>query len=306
MALSDATRDLTDIVAAVRRPQAWRYNRGEGALVAVVESEGDHADMVQSILAAGAPGCRIVRMAPPPHPHPHADSTVLAAEATLAVLEQLAALAREQGQLVIANLSWEVSLDDLALPCSNQVASLVRQLSQEGLVLTCWAAGNSGPAPSSTALAGFCCTNSTPWSVSVGALDRRGRPQPYSSALGRCSPLHPTVSAPTYGMVPYGGAYQDMGETGGYTSACVPLVSAALAIMMTQWPGWRCQDYRAALRASAKPVGLPRPLTHPAAGWGLLQADRAVAAVPLARAHPSWLLEGLVLAPLSGVGPPAR
>ena len=168
-------------------------------------------------------------------------------------------------------------------------------------MLTCWAAGNSGQNPSAAALAGFCCTNATPWSVSVGALDRRLRSQPYSSALGRCSPLHPTVSAPTYGMVPYDGGYQDLGEEGGGTSACVPLAAAALAIMMTQWPGRRFQDYRAALRASARTLGLLGPLGSPTAGAGLLQADRAVAAVPLARVHPSWPLETAVLGPLSGI-----
>ena len=278
-------RDLTDILAAVRLPQAWRFNRGEGATVAVVEAEGGHAGMVASILAAGAPGCRIVPLAPP------GDPAGLTAEGTLAVLEQLAALAREQGRPVIANFSWEVGRENLALPCSDLVAGTVRRLSQERLVLTCWAAGNAGQAPSAQALAGFCCTNATPWSISVGALDRRLRPQPYSAALGRCSPLHPTVAAPTYGLVPYGGGgdgYEDLGEEGGGTSACVPLASAALAIMLTQWPGRPFGDYRAALRGSAHPQGR------------LLQADPAVASVPLAKAHPSWLLENLVLTPLSG------
>ena len=174
--------------------------------------------------------------------------------------------------------------------CNVFITRTVRLLNAKRLVMTSWAAGNNRHLAGDHAISGS-CMNTTPWSTSCGALDRNLHPQFYSSLGGQCFPLFPTVSAPTYGILPWGSGYMDFGDQGGGTSACAPLVSGALALMFTEHPGKDFAVYRAALRKSAKSLGLTGLVWPAVTGSGLLQVDDAIQAVPVAKLHPSYLLE---------------
>ena len=146
--------------------------------------------------------------------------------------------------------------------------------------------------------------NTTNWSVSSGALTQDLSPQYYSSIGGQCFPFSPTVSAPTYGILPWKNGWMDFGAQGGGTSACAPLVSAALAIMMTEHPGLEFREYRTALRQSASNAALGMPLLpyHPATGTGLLQADKAVSVVPSAKSSPWYYVEATTSSSVPALG----
>ena len=169
--------------------------------------------------------------------------------------------------------------------------------------MTVWAAGNNRHIVGEGRVSSY-CMNTTRQSTNAAALDRNLRPQFYSSLGGQCWPLNPTVCAPTFGILPWGKGFQDMGEQGGATSSCAPMVAASLAIMMTRWPRRPFGDYRAALRASANNAVLGRPgveFDH-ATGAGLLQAHLAVDAVPRAHSHFSWALEQALETSVSPLG----
>jgi intein/homing endonuclease len=178
--------------------------------------------------------------------------------------------------------------------CSILITRALRLLDEEGLVITSWAAGNNGAFGQ---FPNLYCMNSTKWSVSTGALDRLLRPHFYTSrGFGQCYPFQPTVSTVTYGILPWGAGYMDFGEQGAGTSSCAPQTSGALALMLSFYGPKPFRDLRAALRAGANNaiLGFPGLPYHPATGAGLLQVDAALAAVPRAAAHPSWLAEATI------------
>ena len=188
--------------------------------------------------------------------------------------------------------------------CSVAITRVLRLLDERGLVMSVWAAGNNRHVVGRYSPSIY-CMNSLAVSTAVGAVDRNLRPHFYSSlGPGQCFPAQPTVATPTFGILPWGAAYMNFADQGGGTSSCAPQVSGALAMMMTAHPNRRFRDYRAALRASAdnRVVGLPPGAYYPATGFGLLQCDGAIKAVPYAQAHPSWAWEAANLSSVPPLG----
>ena len=139
-----------------------------------------------------------------------------------------------------------------------------------------WPAGNAGIECSNleNAIWGVA---SGPHSISVGALDERLRPQPYSSrGAGQCVGLHPTVSAPTYGVLPYGGGFQNLGAQGGGTSSAAALVAGVVALMTSLHPDAPTAEIARILRTSASPVFRDNAVQI---GGGLIQTRRALDAL---------------------------
>ena len=175
-------------------------------------------------------------------------------------------------------------------------ARLVRAIDQKNVVVMAFAAGNSnqdcGGAPS------ILCINSNEGGITAAAVDRNGHPQPYSSrGPGQCSILHPFISAPTFGILPWGAGFVDFGGLGAGTSSATPQVSGALAILKGEAPKATNTVLRTALAAGVRKVNAgPLPFSS-ATGFGLLQIDQALAWLPTARLHPLYPMIGARFAP---------
>jgi len=308
--------DLARILETIRAPQAQRLTLGENAVIAIIDSGIDpskvpganrlggwsdtgadpwvddtgHGSMVAEIALAVAPKAQIISIKPGVSP-----TGAMSSMGTLSALDHLAGLAQELRTPIISNHSWGIfGVKNMQLPCSILHTRAVRLLDEEGLVITSWAAGNNGAFGQ---FPNLYCMNSTKWSVSTGALDRLLRPHFYTSrGFGQCYPFQPTVSTVTYGILPWGAGYMDFGEQGAGTSSCAPQTSGALALMLSFYGPKPFRDLRAALRAGANNaiLGFPGLPYHPATGAGLLQVDAALAAVPRASSHPSWLAEATI------------
>ena len=140
-------------------------------------------------------------------------------------------------------------------------------------ITTVWPAGNSRGqcAPGVNAIWGV---NSLPKSISAGALDRRFNAQPYSSqGPGQCAPTHPTVSVPTFGILPWGGGFLNFQEQGGGTSSAEAIVSGAVALMYSASPQVGTDQIIDLLRRNAAPVFQE---SEDQIGAGLLQIQRAL------------------------------
>lgn len=168
-------------------------------------------------------------------------------------------------------------------------ARLVRAIDQASLVTMVWAAGNDyqdclerGQSTSIT------CVESGSGSISTGVVDRFMQPHAYTGrGPGYCSPLQPFISVPTYGVLPWGPGWIDTGKQGGGTSAGAPLIAAACALLRSVYPGATNLQIRAALAASARPLG-KLPGWDSATGFGLLQADKAIQLLPDVHHHPYY------------------
>jgi hypothetical protein len=305
---------LDEIMDTIRAPQAWDINFGENAVVAVVDSgvnprwvptaqqvggfaaDGSdpwidsqgHGSMVAGILTSTAPGVEVLSV----KPSVSSDGN-MSSMGTIVALDWIAQWALEHAQPVIANNSWGIfGVKNLILPCSVVWTRATRMLDEDGLVMTVWAAGNNREIAGDATFSGY-CMNTTKWATSSGALTRDLKPQPYSSFGSQCYPLNPTVSAPTYGTLPWGSGFLDFEEQGGGTSSCAPMVAGTIAMMMTKYPGEHFKNYRAALRgaASNNKLGLFGAPYNPASGAGLLQADSSIRGVPGAQRQPSYWAE---------------
>ena len=115
---------------------------------------------------------------------------------------------------------------------------------------------------------------STPKSISAAAMDARLRPQPYTSrGPGQCSQLHPTISVPTYGILPWGSGYRDFAHQGAGTSSAAALAAGAVALIYSALPEVGTEQIPEALARSAAPVFREN---EPQIGAGLLQIQRAL------------------------------
>ena len=159
----------------------------------------------------------------------------------------------------------------------------------QGTILTVWAAGNNEliGCPQDV---GIWCMNSLPVSVSIGACNFALQRHLYSSIGGQCFPLSPLAVAPTQGIVPWGDAFADFGKQGAGTSASAPQVAGALAILNTAYPHLSNAELRAALRASATPLG-PDPDFNPGTGSGLINIPEALRIAPVAKQHKTYRYE---------------
>lgn len=197
-------------------------------------------------------------------------------------------LAQDTRKRVVLNNSWGLfGCKQLFLPCDILITRVVRALESRSQMITTWAAGNNRHICDQQVTA--YCMNTTPWSVTVGAVDSQLAPHFYSSGGGQCYQLQPTVVAPTYGVQPWGSSFTDFGSQGGGTSQATPMVSGALAILDSLFPRRNNLEMRAALRAGASPLNPNRPYVYydPLTGSGLLQVANSIEEMPQARFHPT-------------------
>ena len=160
---------------------------------------------------------------------------------------------------------------------------LVWDLDRKNAVTVCFAAGNSNL--DCDGLSSILCINSNEGGITAAALDHNGSPQDYSArGPGQCSHWHPFIGAPTFGVLPYGRGFRDFGFRGGGTSSAAPQVSGALALLKGEMPAADNTELRTALAAGALQFG-PTGF-DPGTGFGMLQVDRALEAVPTAMQHP--------------------
>lgn len=197
-------------------------------------------------------------------------------------------LVQDTRKRVILNNSWGLfGCKQLFLPCDILITRVIRALEARSQMITVWAAGNNRHICDQE-ITNF-CMNSSPFSVSVGAVDAQLVPHFYSSAGGQCFPLQPTVVAPTHGVLPWGASFSDFGAQGGGTSQATPMISGALAILDSLFPRRSNLEMRAALRAGAAPLNPDRPYVYydPLTGSGLLQVAESIHEMPQARFHPT-------------------
>jgi len=321
--------DLERIMELTQITVAQQATQGEGAIIAIVDSGVDnsvlpasnivsswgdegtnpfqdaegHGSMVAAIALRAAPKAQFIVAKPGTSP-----SGAMKSLGTLAALDYLAGQALTLGRPIIANQSWGIfGLKNLVLPCNVLITRTVRLLDERGLVMTSWATGNNRVLAGEFSISGY-CMSSTKWSTAAGAVGRDLRPQPYSSLGGQCSPYQPTVSVPTFGVLPWGSGFRDFASQGGGTSSCAPQVSGILALLMASYPGRPFAEYRAALRASANngAVGYPGVPYHPLTGAGLVQAQGALAAMPGIAYHPWLVAENLLPSSIPTLGQEAE
>lgn len=314
------TGDLEGILELIQAREAWSAGQGEGVVIAVVDSgvegvppasreggwtnltggdpwqdEYGHGSMVARIALAVAPRAKILSIKPAPD-----ERGVMSSGSVYLAADWLLGWAIETGKPLVLNNSWGLGgCISVYFPANVLATRVLQKIDRERISLLSWAIGNSRHVCGDSRISAYTLA-SIPVSMGVGALDRELRPQFYSArGPGPSFPWQPAVCCPTYGVLPWGSGWRDFQEQGGGTSSCAPMVAGALAILRSLYPAASGRELRAALRASAnnRLLGYSGALYHPLTGSGLLQIADAVKAVPRARRHPSYFLEGLKWVP---------
>lgn len=307
---------IEEILNMIGAREAWRYNQGDGAVIAIMDSGVDgsvvpeynriggftdqpggnpwadregHGSMCARIALAVAPKAQIMSLKPDTDPR-----GVLSASAIYIMLDHLIGWVMETGKRVVLNMSWGVSTPNMAFFPGNVLArDIAIEADRRNMGLLCHAIGNSRHVSGDTVISAYTMATLAQ-TLGVGALGRDLRPQFYTSrGPGALFPWQPAVAAPTFGVLPWGNGFRDFGPQGGATSSATPQVAGVLALLDTQYPDLDARTLRAAIRAGARNdiLGIPG-LYHPLTGSGLLRADRALEIGPRARQHPSYVLEG--------------
>ena len=251
----------------------WTDRTGHGSMVARLASACCLESGIFSVKARASP-----------------DGGILI-ESVLTAVDDLLPMIQENRDLRwVMNNSWgnvECQMD--LYWCEMVAARLVRALDQGNQVSISFAAGNNnlicGGAPSILAV------NSTEGGFTTAALDQNARPQAYSSrGPGQCFPLCPFIAVPTFGVLPWGAGWRDFGPEGGRTSSAAAMLSCALCLLRGEYPQVNNTDLRVALAASAKKTPGSVPFHDLATGFGMLQVDGALRALPTTRLHPLYPL----------------
>jgi len=308
--------DWDTVMEMVGAREAWQYNRGEDAIIGIIDSgmnmerlgrkqsigiwqqldqpmsdEVGHGTMVtlSAVSQASvngfegiAPEAKVLLLKPEPSP-----KKIMGTHDLMLATDYMIMYALETGRRVIVNNSWGLwGCKTLLLPCRIMITRALVAADQMNLMLSVWAVGNNNLLGCDAPVNGW-CMNTTPVSFAVGACDLQGVKHPYSSVGGQCYPLSPIVVCPTQGVIAWGNGYKDFREQGGGSSAAAPIVSGALAILITEFPHLTNAELRAAIRASAIPLG-DRVDFSPGTGSGLLRIDDAIQAAPTAHTHPTY------------------
>jgi len=319
--------DWDTVLEMIGAREAWQYNRGEGAIIGVIDSgmnmerlhpsqvlgiwqEEDHAmsdevghgtmvtlSAVSQARVNGfegvAPDAKVILLKPQP-----TAKKLMGTHDLMRATDYMLMYALETNQRVIVNNSWGLwGCKTLLLPCRILITRALVAADELNLMLSVWAVGNNNLLGCDAPVNGW-CMNTTPVSFAVGACDLDGVKHDYSSVGGQCYPLTPIVVAPTEGVVAWGSGYKDFLTQGGGSSAAAPLVSGALAILVTEFPQLSNAELRAAIRASAVSLG-GDPQFNPGTGSGLLRIDAAIRAAPTAYTHPTYAYEQRFLAEAS-------
>jgi subtilisin family serine protease len=319
--------DWSTVLDMIGAREAWQYNRGEDAVIGIIDSGMDmsrlapsqaigvwheedhsiydevgHGTMVTlSAVSKGeingfegvAPDAKVIILKPSP-----TAKKLMGTHDLMRATDYMITYAVENNRRVIVNNSWGLwGCKSLLLPCRIFITRALVAADEMNLMLSVWAVGNSNLMGCDAPVNGW-CMNTTPVSFSVGACNLDGIKHDYSSVGGQCYPLTPLVVAPTEGVIAWGSGYRDFLEQGSGSSAAAPLVSGALAILSTEFPQLTNAELRAALRASAAPLGRDSQFS-PGTGSGLLRIDAAIQAAPNARNHPTYDYERRFLAEVS-------
>ena len=243
-----------------------------------------HGSMVARLASACCPNSKIFSVKARASPEGE-----LLIESVLSAVDDLLPLMQANRDLLwVMNNSWGyVGCEMDPRWCEVVASRLIRALDQGNQVSISFAAGNNnlvcGGAPSIVAI------NSTEGGFTTAALDQQGRPQDYSSrGPGQCNALCPFVAVPTWGVLPWGAGWRDFGPEGGRTSAAAAMLSCALSLLRGEYPQANNTDLRVALAASAVKTPGSIPFHDPATGFGMLQVDGALSALPAARASPLY------------------
>jgi len=321
------SNDWDDILDMIGAREAWRYNRGEDAVIGIIDSGMDmtrlhpsqslgvwheeahgmtdevgHGTMVTlSAVSKGevngfegvAPEAKVIILKPAP-----TTKKIMGTHDLMRATDYMITYALETNRRVIVNNSWGLwGCKTLLMPCRIMITRAMIVADAMNLMLSVWAVGNNNLLGCEAPVNGW-CMNTTPVSFSVGACNLDGVKHDYSSVGGQCYPLTPLVVGPTEGVIAWGDGYRDFLEQGSGSSAAAPLVSGALAILATEFPHLSNAELRAAIRASAIPLGAD-PQFSPGTGSGLLRIDRAIQAAPAASQHPTFAYERRFLAEVS-------
>jgi subtilisin family serine protease len=321
------SNDWDTVLDMVGAREAWQYNRGESAVIGVIDSgmnmerlhpsqvlgiwqeepygmsdEVGHGTMVTLSAVSQAringfegvaPDAKVIILKPQP-----SDKKVMGTHDLMRATDYMMTYGLETNQRVIVNNSWGLwGCKTLLLPCRIFITRALVAADAMNLMLSVWAVGNNNMLGCDAPVNGW-CMNTTPVSFSVGACNLDGVKHAYSSVGGQCYPLTPLVVGPTEGIIPWGNGYKDFLTQGGGSSAAAPLVSGALAILSTEFPHLTNAELRAAIRAGAVTLGTDSQFS-PGTGSGLLRIDNAIQAAPTARNHPTYAYEQRFLAEAS-------
>jgi|TARA_Y100000310_G_scaffold321376_1_gene378925 subtilisin family serine protease len=319
--------DWDKVLEMIGAREAWQYNRGEGAVIGIIDSGCDmsrlHSDQVVGIwneddssmydevghgtmvaLSAAskttvngfegvAPEAGLIILKPKP-----TERRSMGTHDLMRATDKMLWYAIETNQRVIVNNSWGLfGCKNLLLPCRIIITRALVAADRMNLMLSVWAIGNNNMLGCDAPVNGW-CMNTTPVSFSVGACDLDGVKHTYSSVGGQCYPLSPIVVGPTQGVIPWGSGFKDFRQQGGGSSAAAPLVSGALAILVTEFPDLSNAELRAAIRAGAYRLGADSQF-NAGTGSGILRIDDAIQAAPTARKHPTYDYEQRFLAEAS-------
>ena len=136
-------------------------------------------------------------------------------------------------------------------------------------VLVVAAAGNDGQSPPFSTVE---YPAAYPGVIAVGATDDTDSVAPFSSAGSELALVAPGMNIATY-PIPLSGSL--VGDESG-TSYSTPLVAGVAALMLSANPSLSPQEVTSILETTAKDLGTPG--WDPTYGYGLVQADAAVAA----------------------------
>lgn len=247
--------------------------------------EFGHGTLVARVAMAYAPNAKVFSA----KPRPGSQGGVMK-ESVMSFLDAAIPIIQANPDLgFVVNNSWGTDGSILSAKpywCTMIPSRLIEAIDRSGAALVVFAAGNGHR--DQNGVPSIVCINSNPGAITVGALDQRGQPQYYSSrGPAQCYALAPLISAPTWGVLPWGSGYRDFQDQGGGTSSTAPQVSGALALIKADYPKATNLQLKAALAASAQRF-FPQFLMpfDFATGFGMLRTNRALNTVPGVLLHP--------------------
>lgn len=276
---------LDQTTKQVGAPAAWQAGlNGRGVSVAVVDTgiDAEHPDVAGKITAAEnfSDEPDVVDR----HGHgTHVASIIagtgqasagryqgVAPAADIIVAKVFNAAGEADTSQVMAGIEWaarsgakivNLSLGGAVTDGTDELSTLVDQLSADTGALFVVAAGNNGPAGRSVTSPGAATS-----ALTVGAVDRQNRQAPFSSTGPRIGDAHakPEINAPGVGVVAARAAETGMGAplddrytAASGTSMATPHVAGAAALLAQQHPEWNGETLKNALVTSATDVGMP-------------------------------------------------